>query len=195
MENSNFVEDLELTAYINEGIAELHDLLVATFSDYYVESFSFITVNGTTQYDLPDDFYKLRGVDVKVGADEYKPLKPFNFNERNKVRSALRYKLLGSQLKLTPKPSGSTDILVWYVPTAPVLVNDADAYADLNSYSEFVILSATIKMKIKEESDATTEIALKDRIQKRIEGMAKDRDVDQSESVTDVYASDDDGEC
>jgi hypothetical protein len=67
MENSEFVTDAELTIYINGSIAELHDLLVASYgSDYFLSSTTFSTVAGTESYSLPADFYKLMGVDVQV---------------------------------------------------------------------------------------------------------------------------------
>ena len=76
MENSLFVKDSELTSYINNSIAELHDLLIQSYGDdYYVETVSFNGVSGQIDYALPNGtnysaapkFYKLRGVDVRVG--------------------------------------------------------------------------------------------------------------------------------
>jgi hypothetical protein len=78
-ENSQFVTDEELRQYINRGYAELYDLLVtnATSEDYFLNSSTVTLVSGTQTYDLPADFYKLRGVDLNMGSDTF-PLRRYN---------------------------------------------------------------------------------------------------------------------
>ena len=65
MENSQFVSANEWREYINRGYAELYDLLTTSASseDYFLNSNIFSLVSGTKTYDLPSDFYKMRGVD------------------------------------------------------------------------------------------------------------------------------------
>ena len=46
MEGSTFVTDAEVIGYINVAMAEMHDILVTRYEDYYVES---------KQYTLPAD--------------------------------------------------------------------------------------------------------------------------------------------
>lgn len=192
--NSNFIEEDELTSYINNSIAELHDLLVSTYGpDYYVESFDFNTVAGTDSYNLPATFYKLKGVDALINGAEYTSLKPFNWNERNRnlitttETSLMRYRLVGSKLKFNPAPLGSYNVRLWYIPTPTPLVTDADIYNDINSYSEYIITDVAIKMLQKEESDISVLASQKMDLRKRIENMAQNRDADQSESITDIY--------
>ena len=57
-ENSNFVTDSELTGYINNSIAELHDLMMQNYeSEYFIKTFEFNTSSGVEDYPLPVDFY------------------------------------------------------------------------------------------------------------------------------------------
>ena len=44
---NNFFSDAEVNDYINTGLAELHDILVLKFEDYYVKSATFSLVSGT----------------------------------------------------------------------------------------------------------------------------------------------------
>lgn len=202
MTNSLFITDSELNNYLNASIAELHDLMLACYdSDYYLLSDSFSTVNGTENYALPTDFYKLRGVDVSDGGDEYISLRPFNFNERNSKNEIssyavsggyFRYRLAGSNLMLNPVPTGTYNIRIWYAPLATKLVADGDTLDDLNQFSEYVIVDAAIKMMQKEESDVSVLMAQKGDIRKRIENMAQNRDAGQPESVSDIYAENND---
>lgn len=201
MEESNFVEDAELTSYINSSIAELHDLLVATYGpDYFVDTNLFSTQADVADYSLPTNFYKLKGVDVSVSGDDYFSLRPFNFNERNKNQEgtwgvlgapSLRYRLVGSKVRLSPTPDAAHSIKLWYVPKAVELVADTDTYTDINGYIEYVIVDVAIKMLQKEESDVSILLSQKDRLQRRIETMAQNRDAEQPESISDIYAEND----
>jgi hypothetical protein len=122
-ENSQFVTDEELRQYINRGYAELYDLLVtnATSEDYFLNSSTVTLVSGTQTYDLPADFYKLRGVDLNMGSDSF-PLRRYNFPQRDvgsrySVPYRYRYHVQGSSLRLTPSPSTNDTLTVWYIPS------------------------------------------------------------------------------
>jgi len=203
IENSQHVTDEELTSYVNMAIAELHDLLIGAYSsDYYISSSTFSTAANVTNYSLPADFYKLRGVDAAINGDSYASLRPFNFNERNRNDSfsswglmtgpSIRYRLLGPNLVFSPAPDGIYAIRLWYIPQATVLVADSDVFTDLNQYSEYVVYDAAIRMLTKEESDISAHLAKKNEIIKRIQEMAQNRDADQPESVSDIYAENND---
>ena len=201
MENSDFVSDDELTGYINSSRAELHDLLVATFGpDYYIDNYDFNCVSGTDSYDLPEDFYKLKGVDAQLTGSQWYTLRPFNFNERNRNQDvtwgllagpSIRYRLVGDKLKFSPPPDSSYSMRLYYIPLPSVLVNDADEFNDINSYAEYVVVDAAIKMLMKEESDVSVLLQQKEALKRRIEVMASNRDAEQPESISDIYAEND----
>ena len=81
-----------LTFYINQSLAELHDLLIQSYGEeYYVKNVSFQTVGQQEAYDLDtvvtdQDFYKLRGIDAQLNGDDWFTLQQFNFNERNRFQ-------------------------------------------------------------------------------------------------------------
>jgi hypothetical protein len=194
-ENSNFVENEELDFMINSSIAELHDLLIAhAGADYYLNSVQGTTVAGTSTYALPTDFYKLKGVDIKV-AGEWRSIRPFNFNERNRLNeselywaSSTRYRLHGDNILLNPVPDTALEYQLWYTPLAQKLVADTDILKDLNQYVEYVLVDVAIKYLNKEESDVQVLMAQKVDLRKRIENMSANRDEGQPESVSDIYA-------
>ena len=198
MENSDFVSDSELTTYINGSIAELHDLLVASYgSDYFLSSHTLTTVAGTESYALPADFYKLMGVDVQINNSEWSSIRPFNFNERNRNQELtwgvaggpnLRYRVMGSNIKLSPTPDTAASVKVWYTPKATELTAEADTLDDLNGFAEYVIVDAAIKMLQKQEDDVSVLMLQKENLKRRIEIMAQNRDAGTSDSVSDIYA-------
>ncbi len=210
LENSQYVTDTELNGYINNSVAELYDHLIGAYdSDYFIESIAFNSVGGQVDYPLPDGtlysaakpFYKLRGVDARINSANYFSLRPFNFNERNRNEDfawstlngpLVRYRMVGSNLRFSPAPDGITPIRVWYIPLAPVLAADEDILQDLNAYSEYVVVDAAIKCRIKEELEIQTLEAVKMQLKQRIEQMAQNRDAGNPESVSDIYAENND---
>jgi hypothetical protein len=206
MVNSNFVTDAELTGYINNSISELHDMLIQAYDgDYYINEVSFQTAGSVESYSIASlitagDFYKLRGIDAKLNGSEWFTLKQFNFNERNKNQATglnyglenVRYRLVGSTLRLTPVPDNNITCKIWYIPLSQTLTSDSDSYADFNNFSEYVIVDAAIKMLQKEESDATLLLTQKAALKRRIEEAAGNREVGNGESISDVYAENND---
>lgn len=203
MEASQFVADSELTSYINNSIAELHDILAEAYgSEYFVISTTGTTVADQAAYDLPADFYELKGVDLRVGTQDWSNVRPFNFNERNRFAdfnvwdfsgiTNVRYRLLGNQIMFTPLPDRDVEYQLWYVPVATKLVADDDTLDDFNAYSEYVIVDAAIKMMQKEESDVSVLFAQKQALEKRIRDKSQNRDAANAGSISDIYADADD---
>lgn len=211
MENSRFVTDTELNSYINNSVAELHDILAEAYgSEYFVINVEIPIVSGTPSYDLPDGtlysaapaFYELKGVDLKLDNQSYINIRPFNFNERNRFGdfsfwdiagvTNVRYRIVGNQIMFSPQPDRNATVRLWYVPPATVLAADDDTLNDFNAYSEYVIVDAAIKMMQKEESDVTVLMAQKQMLENRIRTKSQNRDAAHPDSVTDISAENDD---
>ena len=203
MENSNFVQDSELNNFINNSIAELYDIIVEAYaSEYYVVSTESPVLQNEDEINLPDDFYVMKGVDIKIDNQDFISLRPFNFNERNRYSELgvwdlagitnVRYRILGNKLRFTPRPDRNATVRLWYVPLPTTLVNDTDTFDDINSFAEYVIVDAAIKMMQKEESDVSVLLAQKVALEKRIRDRAKVRDASSPQSISDIYAEGDD---
>lgn len=206
MERSNFVSESEWNSYINSSLAELHDIMIASYEDYDVSESTFATVQSQAAYDLPANFYKARGVDVKIqGASsptEWCTITKFNFNERNRYAIQgfwdypgvpyLRYRLVGAKIQFSPVPDRATDVKLWYNPILTKLVVDTDEYNDTNGFAEYVVVDAAIKALNKEESDVTVLMAQKAALKLRITSMSQNRDAGSPEAVSDIYAENDD---
>lgn len=207
MRNSQFIEDAELTNYINNSLAELHDILIGAYNEEYVmEMVEFTSSGGVDNYPLPDGtnydgapkFYKLRGVDVRVLENQWQTVHRFNWNERNADQNNvswalgnypwIRYRTVGSKVFFSRIPDVNSQFRFWYYPKCVVLVNDSDVYDDVNGYAEYVIVDAAIKMMQKEESDVSVLMAQKQALKVRIQEMAQNRDANEPESVSDIYA-------
>jgi hypothetical protein len=201
MENSEFVSDAELTQYINSSLAELHDLLIAAYNEEYVMEDYIFSATDAIDYDLPEDFYKLRGVDLRTGPDgQWSTVKRFNFNRRNEQQNAftwnllglpyMEYRLVGSKIRFNRTPDTNMEFRLFYYPKAVKLIENSDNYDDVNQFSEYVVIDAAIKMMQKEESDVSVLLAQKEAMRQRIIAMAANRDANEPASVTDIYAED-----
>lgn len=201
--NSGYILDSELNSYINSSTAELYDLLVGAYGDdYYSAKYSFSTLpinsDGTTPtYDLPSDFYKLIGIDMYINPLRYITLKPYMFNERGRYQDGSnwaaivaiqgpRYHLMNNQLEFNPPAPGQYNMLMYYVPECPLLINDSDVFDGVNGWEEYIIVDAAIKMLQKEESDVSVLLEQKNKLIKRINLMAENRDIGHSFVVNDV---------
>ena len=64
MEESEFISESELTQYINDGVAELYDLLTTYMGQEYFLKTATVQLEGKrTLYELPDDIVTVKGVD------------------------------------------------------------------------------------------------------------------------------------
>lgn len=133
---STFISDSELNSYINASYFELYDLLVQKYgNDYFMKEYSFQLQGNISQYPLPEDFFKLLGVDLQIGAgpDGWVSLRPFTLAERNRYSTAnvqtwigvtnLRYRISAGNLWFTPSPQTGQTIRIWYVPRLAELVD------------------------------------------------------------------------
>lgn len=207
MENSGFISDSELGRYVNKSIRALYDLIMTKYGeDYFVnaEPFEIVVNNTQDKYDLPDDFYKVVGVDLKVGTNNGISMQPFMWQERNNYLNSYiaswgedgvvraRYRIMDNnpgKIWFIPSPTGGFNVDLWYVPVPPELEDEDDEFNGFNGWEEYVIIDAAIKMLGKEES-ATKDLKLERQlIIDRITETAANRDIGMSHRVQDVNSS------
>lgn len=202
MVNNGFVSTQEWNDYINHSYTELYDILVQTYGDEYfvANPYQFLTdARVPALYDLPNNIYKLMGVDLAVVKNNsaWLTLKKFSFISRNRdiygnttVSSLgtlnLQYRLVGQKIEFVPNPQANQQVQLWFIPRPISLLADSDVLDGISGWDEYVIVDAAIKALQKEESDVTVLISQKMALLKRIEAAAANRDVGQSESVSDV---------
>ena len=200
MVGSTFVSDAEVVDYINVAMAEIHDILVTKFEDYYVTSTTY-ELPGAGRFDLPSTFYKALGVDFDVGGINYR-LKPYHFQERamynspGMVASTITntlYHIQGSQIKFIPNPTVSGTVTLHFVPeptyfSATATDEEIVAVAPqvAKGYEEYVIIDAAIKCLQKEESDVQVLLVQKQQQLQRLEQVSGKRDAGESYSITDA---------
>lgn len=194
-ENSGFIKDPELNSYINNSIAELYDLLISAYGEGYFEAdpFRIVTQANVEKYELPDDFYKLLGVDLVLSNSDRLTLRKYEFNKRNYYTNAtsfsltadenIKYRLRGSNISFIPAQIGVKNIDLIYVPNAPLLEVNSDEFDGFNGWEEYVIIDAAIKMRVKEETSINELVMQKNSILERINKIRQNRDIGDRKSV------------
>lgn len=170
-----------ITEFANEAIAELWDLLVEKWQDYYTTSTTFPFVAGTDSYALPADFYKLRKVELQWDATpSWCRMETHDLAVAHEFRHAsgrrYRYRLQAGNLVFVPLPATVETIRIYYIPCAPVLVAPSDTIDGVNGYEELVLQLALKRCKDREELDTSAIDREIDRLTARIRTAADGRD-------------------
>jgi len=200
MVGSSFVGSTEWTDYINSGYAELYDLVVASFEDYFTTSTTSTITTGST-FSLPAAFYKIRGLDYSV-AGQYVNCTQFNFNDRN-IQSTWRspalynqsgrqYRIVADSVHIVPADQAAGTYQIWYVPAMTALSSGSDTIPTSLSkfgWEEYICLYAAERALNKQESDVAVISSQRQDLANRIVKMSENRNIDQPERITDLQAT------
>jgi hypothetical protein len=186
----------DVDRYVNQGIAELYDLLVEARGRSYYRKNSptpITTSASTSKYALPTDFYRL--LSVRVDEDGGDMLDPFRAEDEPYLRqnaSATRwpthYELQNGFIELLPEHEAGISVVVDYIPHATVLSAGGDTFDGINGWEEYVVCFAAQRMATRDE-DWEVVAALRsemDRLRERIQKLAPNRDAYRAERVKDT---------
>lgn len=196
MENSNFIQDPELLNYINEAYFTWYDLVVEAFEDYYLSAdpLEFNLAAGVSQFTLPDDFYKLAGVDraISINSNRFYPLRKTKWRGRNQtedrfsyygLQPTVTYRIFKDTIQFTPRDAALGDYKLFYIPLATALVDDGDEIDTYNGFENLLIIDVAIKMLAKEESDPSLLLLERQRLEEKMKEMLIDRDINNGEVI------------
>lgn len=207
MHPSDFIDDdktveggSELDNIVNRAIKWVYNKKIQTFGDTYEgKQVDFTAQADTDRYALPEDFFKLLGLDIKrgVGNDRFFPVRKLNFVDRNKsvdlnsVRD-VRYSLFANTIRLDPPATAGSILRIYYIPIFRPLDDDQLGFDGVNGFEDLVVVSAAIRMRLKEESDVTDLKSERDRLISDMLAAVPNRDVGEPEAMADMerYASD-----
>lgn len=188
--------DSEVTAMINDSICRFYNLLVAARGmDYYENNSTVITDGINTLYPLPADFYELLAAEVAIGnGDNTIALMPYNRLEHAELVSStpgwsgepFAYRIRASNIDFLPLPVSGLKITLFYIPAPPTLVNDSDTIDGIAGWEEIIILDAAIKLKRKDDLDASDLERDRALVVEEVKGLSAKRDVSQPGRVSDV---------
>jgi len=204
-QNNEFISDTELTTYINFAYSDLYDLLVVAAEDYFLQTNTFtLTQGGDVTYTIPENFYKLRGIDKIFGnqTDSKVSLYKYNFNERHRfsrrnnfyynLNPCPMYRVMGNEIHFEPVSSAPGDYKIYYIQKF-VPLEDASDEVEQNCdiWNQFIVIDAAIKCVQKEESDPSVLMGMRQNLVDRIMKASANRDASLPERVGDTSGGND----
>ncbi len=151
--SNNHVTDDELNDLINEAVTENWDLVVSCAPpDYFASAEDISVLASISEYSLPADFYRLRAVQVLEGTGEYRPIGPVQDADIQRFRA----------------PDDTATVRIRYIPIAPTLDEDSDAFDGVNGWEELVVLNAAIDVLNKRGQDPSMLMGKRDRFVERM---------------------------
>jgi len=199
-ENSQFYTDQEMISMISQSYKRLYDKIVEAYGDDYYVATPYTWTTGQNQqlYPLPLDFYKALLVEVALNPQDpnsYVTVKQFNLRQKNLYNypnqytmygiTNIRYRLNGNNLMIVPQTQGNQTLRMWYAPRPNQLINFTDLVDGIAGWEEYIVSDVCIKMLAKEESDVSVFVSYVEMENKRLDEMAKNRNLGEPQTVTD----------
>lgn len=165
MVGSDFVSPSEVDGYCEQAWREFYMRLVSKYEDHFLERAGtpITTANGQAAYQLAVDILKFRGIrhrdDYYLSRIDPREIPDISTRARRAKPSAywLHGRLTGSIIiELEPLPNASYTLDYYYVPVRSLGDVVAGSLRIVAGWDEYIVLSAAIKMKDKEESDVST---------------------------------------
>lgn len=193
MENSEFISEAEWNANINDACQQLYNMLVdVRGQEYYATTSTIAVVSGTTQYNLPSDFFFLLDFTLDDGSRYVHP-RTFELKERavlltdgNGTLDNIRYRLQPLKVEFLPSPSASYTATLTYTPTFTELVSDGSTFDGINGFERWVEYTAAMTALAKEESDTAGLAGERARIEMQIEKLKGRRDAGNPPRIQDT---------
>jgi hypothetical protein len=199
----------DLNQRINEGVIELHRLIVSAAGEKaYEKTFNFKTTSGNAgtpgqiDYPLPNDFYQLKWVRTQINGQDWRNLDVLTLVEEAYLLSAspgfsgepFKYRLVGKSsydgsttgtIRLLPPPCVNINVLVGYIFGPPVLINDTDQIDGFAGYEDYAIQYAikSCSTKIEDYDKSGGALAEMARLKGDLLGTMRSRDADRPPRV------------
>lgn len=189
----------DVTRYVNQGYAELYDLLVEYRGRSFFRSVTpqtITTTSNTSRYALPPKFYRL--ISIRRNGDYADVLQPFTPHDEPLLRIEgaevgfpTHYELQNGFIEILPLHEAGHVVIVEYVPAITDLALDADTVDGVNGWEEYIVYFAARCMAEKDDQPRVVADCTRgmERLQQRISKLAPMRDAFRAERVKDVRAA------
>jgi hypothetical protein len=179
--------DAVLTRWINQAICEVYEHLANKFEGHYVSEASLSTVAGQVYVNLPSDFWKLLRLDVLQSSGVYYPMRRIAlsaedgyangafFDSRYGIYEYYGYYIRASRIQLVPTPTKVDTIRCVYIPYSTDLSASSSTFDGINGYEDLVVQIVLRKCYQREQKDTRPAQMEIDRIFKRIDREASER--------------------
>jgi hypothetical protein len=197
IENSEHVSDTEINRYLNQSWARLWNKVTQLDPVTFMDMQHVVTSAGVQEYEL-FPFWRIADAGVlrmnasfreAVRMNRMRPEEMALFaNEDGGPPRVYRvYASDGSdQLQVFPAPDGVYQIRVHFIPPPQQLLEDTQSFDGRAGWEEYVVLDATIKCLLKEESDASAHASEREALWVDIMAAVRTPDISSPDVVQDT---------
>lgn len=188
----------EVVDEYNESLAALYDRMLRARGPDYFEKSAVITTDGVAMsFDLPADFLELLSVELTANGKAGR-LRAYDREQRPDIGVATGFLLRGKSatspsdtIELLPLVASGARVEVFYVPSAPKLVLDADTFDGVSGWEEYAILDTAAKLLLKNNKldRVATLRAMREDVGQRIDALAPRRNASGPAQVVNVRRS------
>lgn len=166
MVNSDFVSAAELTQYCEKAFQEFYGIITTKEPDLVIKTQSVSLAAGDTSKDFAADFKALRGIrhntSFSLRRAEFNEIEKLDYNSR--TGKPTHYWMNGihtaaHKWRPLPTPDTAYSLTVYYIPSISLADVAGGGLNMVAGWDEYVVLTAAIKMKDKEESDVSVLLA------------------------------------
>lgn len=178
MTGSSFPNTNQLDRQINRGLQSVYNMMVNAYEDYFHKEVQFRLINGTEQYNLPDDYLKTTKVFY---------LESSNGNRRYSVQRFTVDEIDGYRRG----PLSTGIIEHWYVPTLSRLESDDDTVPAFlpPTFEEYASLYAARYLLMREDSYQAVGALSQElsELKPEIMDLIEPRDTGEPKVTSDIY--------
>jgi hypothetical protein len=176
----------ELDSLINDALGDYHNFLAGNNEDWLLTKLS-LSLTGSS-YQLPSDHWQTRGVDKSFGNGQFQPLRRSEWEDRRR-NDLQEFQFFGQTdvnfptwnieadvLVFFPETTTPGDIRLTYIPSAQVLIDDADElnrFYTINAWDEWIVCSVAADILAKEESSNEYVLSKRGRLENVIKAAAR----------------------
>lgn len=173
VENSPHFSDSEMLLMFNTSKAVLHSKKVMLGEDQETRERTLYTAPGVEEYSIGANFLKLVSVDIKSDNERWIQAERWNWLDRHSYIDQntgwhsgrpVAYRMVGSRIRFLPVPEGIYQVAIFYV----VAPEEATLTSEIFDYGpgehEWLALDLATKLLAKEESDASLQMAERERL-------------------------------
>lgn len=158
--------DTQINRELNYAYMEVYTTVVEVYEDYYQDTYEFDLVDGTNEYDLPSDFFKLKRLELKYdSSDDAYQSRTFDFRQLHRAVNTTDYgstyrpvhELIGDKVRILPVPDEdvTSGAKLFYIKQIEEMDDDSDTinipFPD--RYAKYVVKAAVSELLSKGQQE------------------------------------------
>jgi hypothetical protein len=173
------ISQITMLEYINDALADLHDILSESFTDHFLDVHTFEA--GNDDQLMPDGVLRVVRLFSTSDGSEVKRVSIADLTSAryNPATGVLQYRISGDHIRFSEAPSSMVEM--WYVKAFERLsdINDSIDFSVPVDWHRYAVYDVTARLLAQEESSFVFWEGRKEEMRRRFKDIAAQRDLSQ----------------